>query len=205
MIAQGSPEWFLQRLGKATASRIADIIAKTKSGYSTSRENYMTELALERITGARQESFTNAAMQWGTETEPLARAAYEAKTGYIVEEVAMLPHPTIPMSGASPDGLVDKDGQIEIKCPNSATHAKTLINKKPDGKYITQMQWQMACTGRAWCDFISFDPRFPEHLQLFVVRVMRDEEMISELEKEVSSFLKEVDAMVKQLNEMEMA
>jgi len=205
MIAQGSTEWFLQRLGKATASRIADVIAKTKSGYSTSRENYRVELALERITGQRQESYTNGAMQWGTDTEPLARAAYEAHTGHIVDEVPMLPHPTIAMSGASPDGLVDKDGQIEVKCPNSATHAKTLLAKKPDGKYVTQMQWQMACTGRAWCDFVSFDPRFPEHLQLCVIRVERDDEMIAELEREVTSFLAEVEQMVQQLNELEAA
>lgn len=201
MIAQGSPEWFLQRLGKCTASRVADVIAKTKTGYSTSRENYRIELALERLTGQRQESYTNGAMQWGTDTEPLARAAYEAHTGHIVEEVPMLAHPTIAMSGASPDGLVDHKGQIEIKCPNSATHAKTLLNKKPEGKYITQMQWQMACTGRDWCDFVSFDPRFPEHLQLCVIRVERDAAMISELEKEVASFLDEVAAMVQQLNE----
>ena len=201
MIAQGTPEWFLQRLGKATASRIADVIAKTKTGYSTSRENYCVELALERITGARQESYSNSFMEWGTATEPLARAAYEAHTGLIVDEVAMLPHPTIAMAGASPDGLVDA-GQIEIKCPASATHAKTLLSKKPDGKYITQMQWQMACTGRAWCDFVSFDPRFPKHLQLFVLRVERDSEMIAELEKEVAAFLNEVQAMVDKLNNL---
>lgn len=202
MIEQGSPEWFEQRRGKATASRIADVIAKTKTGYSTSRENYCVELALERITGNSQESYTNAAMQWGTDTEPLARAAYEAKTGSIVDEVAMIEHPTIAMSGASPDGLVDEDGQVEIKCPNSATHARTLLNNKPDAKYITQMQWQMACTGRKWCDFISFDPRFPDHLQLSVIRVERDDKMIAELEKEVTAFLAEVSETVEKLNNL---
>lgn len=129
-IIQGSEAWFQQRLGKATASRIADILAKTKTGYSTSRENYCVELALERITGARQEFYTNDAMKWGTETEPLARAAYEAHTGAIVDEVAMIDHPTIAMAGASPDGCIDADGLIEIKCPNSATHMKTLLSKK---------------------------------------------------------------------------
>ena len=202
MIAQGSPEWFLQRLGKCTASRVADVIAKTKSGYSTSRENYCVELALERITGTRQESFSNDAMKWGTDNEPLARAAYEARTGAMVDEVAMLPHPTIAMAGASPDGLLDKDGMLEIKCPNQATHARTLLSKKPDGKYVTQMMWQMACAGRQWCDFVSFDPRFPEHLQLFVTRVMRDDAAIAALEAEVAKFLQEVDAMVEQLNSM---
>lgn len=202
MITQGTPEWFAQRLGKVTASRVADVIAKTKTGYSTSRSNYMTELALERITGTRQESYTNAAMQWGTETEPLARAAYEALTGEIVMEVPMINHPTIEMAGASPDGLVGDHGLIECKCPNSATHMETLLSKKPAGKYVTQMQWQMACTGRNWCDFVSFDPRFPEHLRLFVTRVVRDEEVISELEAEVIKFLAELVEVVKKLEEM---
>lgn len=201
-VIQGSPEWFQQRLGKATASRIADILAKTKSGYSTSRENYCVELALERITGARQEFYTNDAMKWGTETEPLARAAYEAHTGAIVDEVAMIDHPTIEMAGASPDGCIDDDGLLEVKCPNSATHMKTLLSKKPDGKYITQMTWQMACTGRKWCDFVSFDPRFPEHLRLFITRIHRDEAATQAMESEVALFLTEVDAMVQQLNNM---
>lgn len=198
-VIQGSPEWFQQRLGRVTASRVADVIAKTKSGYSTSRENYMVELALERITGQRQESFTNTAMQWGTDNEPLARAAYEAKTGALVEEVGMIAHPTIAMSGASPDGLIGADGLLEIKCPNSATHVKTLRTGKPDAKYITQMAWQMACTDRKWCDFVSFDPRMPEGLQLFTVRVMRDDKMIADLETEVESFLVEVAEMVLEL------
>lgn len=201
-VIQGTPEWFAQRLGRATASRIADIIAKTKSGYSTSRENYCVELALERITGQRQEFYSNDAMKHGTETEPLARAAYEAKTGFIVDEVAMVPHPRIDMSGASPDGCIDDDGLVEIKCPNSATHIRTMLSGKPDGKYITQMSWQLACTGRKWCDFVSFDPRFPLHLQLFVTRVQRNDVEIARLEQEVISFLGDVDHMVKQLNSM---
>ena len=204
-IIQGSPEWFEQRMGRATASRIADIIAKTKSGYSTSRENYCVELALERITGQRQEFYTNDAMKWGTETEPLARAAYEAHTGFMVDEVAMVPHPFISMSGASPDGCIDLDGLVEIKCPNSATHIKTMLSGKPDGKYITQMTWQMACTGRQWCDFVSFDPRFPLHLQLFVTRIHRNDSAISVMEDEVMTFLEEVSAMVEQLNNMKAA
>lgn len=204
-VVQGTPEWFAQRLGKATASRIADVIAKTKTGYSTSRENYCVELALERITGTATQSFTNDAMRWGTETEPLARAAYEAKTGALVEEVGMIAHQTIAMAGASPDGLLDADGLLEIKCPNQATHAKTLLSKKPDSKYITQMMWQMACTGRKWCDFVSFDPRFPEHLQLFVIRIQRDETLIKMLEGEVADFLGEVESMVNELNNIKEA
>ena len=203
MITQGSPEWFLQRLGKCTASRVADVIAKTKSnGYSASRDNYATELVLERITGARQESYSNTAMQWGTDNEPHARAAYEALTGAIVEEVGMLDHPTIDMSGASPDGLVDSNGMIEIKCPNSATHLKTLLSGLPDNRYITQMMWQMACAGRAWCDFVSYDPRFPEDIQLFVVRVNRDDVMIKSLEGEVVLFLQGVSNSVDNLRKI---
>lgn len=204
-VIQGSEAWFAQRLGRATASRIADVIAKTKAGYSTSRENYCVELALERITGTHATSFSNDAMRWGTETEPLARAAYEARTGAIVEEVAMVAHPTIAMAGASPDGTIDADGLLEVKCPNQATHAKTLLSRKPDGKYITQMQWQMACTDRAWCDFVSFDPRFPLHLQLMVVRIPRDDLLIKMLEGEVFDFLNEVSQMVDDLNNIQQA
>ncbi len=198
-IEQGTPEWFAARLGKVTASRVADVIAKTKTGYSASRESYLVELALERITGTRQEGFTNDAMRWGTDNEPLARAAYEARTGELVEEVGLLLHPRIEQAGASPDGLVGLDGQIEIKCPNSATHVRTLRTGKPEGKYVTQMQWQLACTGRAWCDFISFDPRMPEGLQLFVTRIKRDDDLIKDLEAEVAKFLGELQAMVESL------
>ena len=205
MIEQGSEQWFAQRLGRATASRIHDVVSRTKSGYSTSRENYCIELALERITGKRQESYSNDAMKWGTETEPLARAAYEARTGALVQEVAMINHPTIAMSGASPDGLIDSDGLLEIKCPNSATHLKTMLSGKPASNYMTQMVWQMACTDRSWCDFVSFDPRFPEHLQLFTTRITRDQAVIIATESEVRSFLDEVAAMVDQLNNLKQA
>lgn len=196
MIEQGSPEWFAQRLGKVTASRVADVIAKTKTGYSTSRDNYMAQLICERMTGVVAESYSNAAMQHGTDTEPLARAAYEAYADVLVDEVAMIPHPTIEQAGASPDGLVGEDGLVEIKCPNTTTHLDTLRTKKVPTKYNIQMQWQMASTGRKWCDFVSFDNRLPEHLQLFVARVNRDDAFIAELEQEVSKFIKELDATV---------
>ena len=205
MIEQGSPEWFAQRLGKVTASRVADVIAKTKTGYSTSRENYMAQLVCERMTQTVAESYTNAAMQWGTETEPLARAAYEAFTEVLVDEVAMIQHPTIEASGASPDGLVGDDGQIEIKCPNTATHIDTLLSQQSPAKYVTQMQWQMACTGRKWCDFVSFDPRMPKELQLFIKRIDRDDAYIDMLEKEVVSFLKELDAKIEKLEKLKEA
>jgi putative phage-type endonuclease len=201
-IIQGTPEWFAQRLGKVTASRVADVIAKTKTGYSTSRANYLAQLVAERLTGQAAESFSNAAMQHGTETEPLARMAYETETGLMVTEVAMIDHPTIVMTGASPDGLVGESGLVEIKCPNTATHIDTLLSDKAPTKYIPQMQWQMVCTGRAWCDFVSFDPRLPEDMQLFVKRVERDDAYIAELEAEVKTFLIEVESTVNKLIEL---
>jgi putative phage-type endonuclease len=201
-IEQGTPEWFAARLGKATGSRIADIIAKTKTGYSTSRANYAAQLVCERLTGKVAESFTNTAMQWGTETEPLARAAYEVKTGEMVDQVGFVDHPSIENSGASPDGLVGLFGMLEIKCPNTATHIETLLSQQVPTKYITQMQWQMACAGRQWCDFVSFDPRMPENLQLFIKRVEYDPPYVAMLEKEVIQFLMDVEANVNQLRKL---
>lgn len=199
-IEQGSPEWKAMRLGKATASRVADIIAKTKTGASASRANYAAELIAERLSGLPAEGYTNAAMAWGTEKEPDARAAYEFLTNNEVEQVAFVPHPTIDMSGASPDGLVGDLGMVEFKCPNTATHIDTLLGLPIAGKYVTQMQWQMACRPeRRWCDYVSFDPRLPETMRLFVRRVPRDDAMISALEKEVTAFLSEIDEKVRQL------
>ena len=201
-IIQGSPEWLQLRAGRVTASRVADIIAKTKSGPSASRTNYMAELVAERLTGRPSEGFSSAAMQWGTQTEPQARDAYAALTGQDVEQVGFVHHPSIPFSGASPDGLIAWDGLVEIKCPNTSTHIDTLLTGKVPSKYITQMMWQMACTGRDWCDFVSFDPRLPEHMQLVVKRVEADPTLIASLEAEVSLFLGEVMATITQLTEI---
>jgi len=202
MMDQGTEEWFTIRIGKVTASRVADVIAKTKTGYSASRDNYMAQLVCERLTGQKGESFTNAAMQHGTDTEPLARAAYEALKDVLVDEVGFVPHPSIIMAGASPDGLVSEDGLLEIKCPNTATHIETLLSQSVPGKYNTQMQFQMACTGRQWCDFVSFDNRLPEELQLFVKRVLRDNEFIKQMEDEVVKFLNELDIKIAQLMDL---
>lgn len=198
-IIQGSAEWHAARLGKATASRISDIIAKTKSGWGASRKNYLAELVAERLTGVPAEGFQNAAMKWGTDTEPQARAAYEFFTDNAVVEVGFVDHPSIPMSGASPDGLVGDTGLVEIKCPTTATHIDTLLNKAIPDKYMVQMQWQMACTGRAWCDWVSFDPRMPEDLRLFVRRIEADTDRIRELEMAVTTFLTELDNTVEAL------
>ena len=200
-VEQGTPEWFAARLGNVTASRVADVIAKTKSGYAASRENYMAQLICERMTGTVAESYTNAAMAWGTETEPLARAAYESLADVLVDEVGYIAHPTIERAGASPDGLIGLFGLLEIKCPNTATHIDTLISEQVPTKYITQMQWQMSCTGRTWADFVSFDPRLPSGLQMFVKRVEFDAEYVAMLKQEVIKFLTELDAKISKLNE----
>lgn len=191
-IVQGTDEWHKLRLGKVTASRVADVVAKTKSGYSASRANYAAELIQERLTGLRTEGFTSAAMQWGTDMEPEARSAYEFFRAEEVVQVPFVGHPTIGDAGASPDGLVGPEGLVEIKCPNTATHIETLRFKQVPAKYITQMQWQMACTGRKWCDFVSYDPRMQDSMRFFCKRIHRDDEMIASLEAEVIGFLKEV-------------
>ena len=195
---QRTEEWFTARLGKVTASRVADVLAKIKSGESASRKNYKMELVVQRLTNKVGESFTNAAMEWGTEQEPFARMAYEAHTGTFVKEEGFVDHPTIEGFGCSPDGIVG-EGLIEIKCPNTANHIETVLENKAPSKYIPQMQCQMACTGAKWCDFVSFDPRVPEDLQLFVVRVERDQEYIDSMEVEVKQFLSEVLDLFNQL------
>jgi putative phage-type endonuclease len=195
-IIQGTDAWHQLRLGRVTASRVADIMAKTKTGVSASRQNYLIELALQRVTGTIEPTYTNDAMAWGTATEPQARVAYEVKTGNFVDQIAFVNHPTIEWFGCSPDGLVSNDGLIEIKCPNSATHWATIKDGKPPTKYLIQMQTQMAVTNRQWCDFVSFDPRMPERSQLFICRVERDKTMIDEIESEVMKFLSEVESEV---------
>jgi len=199
LIEQRTDAWFEARIGKVTASRVADVLAKTKSGYSASRDNYMAQLVCERLTKQKAEGFTNAAMQHGTETEPLARLSYEVAHNVLVDEMGFIPHPTIEMSGASPDGLVNDDGLIEIKCPNTATHIETLLSETVPTKYYTQMQFQMACTGREWCDFVSFDNRLPPELQLFVKRVPRDDTYIRLMEAEIVQFLAELDDKINKL------
>ena len=192
---QGSDEWFAARLGRVTASRVADVVARTKSGFGASRSTYMSELIVERLTDQRAESYTNSAMIWGTEKEPEARDAYAWRYDCEVMETGFVLHKTIAMSGASPDGLVSNLGLVEIKCPATATHIETLLSGSVPAKYVMQMQWQMACIeGRHWCDFVSYDPRLPDAMRLFVKRLQRDEAMIADLEKQVIAFLEELDA-----------
>jgi len=193
---QGSDEWLAARAGRVTASRVADLMARTKTGWGASRANYMAELVAERLTSTPAVRFTNDAMHWGTDTEPMARETYAFAYDVEIEETGLVMHPTIPDFGASPDGLIGTDGLLEIKCPQTATHIDTLLSGSVPEKYRTQMQAQMACTGRAWCDFVSFDPRMPAEMQMWVHRVERDNKAIAEMEAAVNEFLAELDAKV---------
>ena len=201
-LVQGSPEWFAARIGKVTASRMADLTAKTKSGYGAGRANYLSALVCERLTGVKEETYVNADMLWGQEKEAEARAAYEFLNGVTVDLVGFVDHPRIPMSGASPDGHIAEDGSLEIKCPKTATHIEFLLEQSIPQKYILQIQWQLACSGRAWSDFVSYDPRMPEGLRMFKKRVPRDSALIPVLEKEVTAFLAELDETVSKLKAM---
>lgn len=198
-IEQNSDAWRKIRAGKLTASRMSDALAKTKTGWGASRANLMAQLIAERLTGEPQESYQNEAMRWGTEKEPDARDAYAFQANVHIVQVGFVEHTTIAMAGASPDGLVGDDGLIEIKAPNTATHIETLLGHEIPAKYRTQMLWQMACTGRKWCDFVSFDPRMPSNMQMFVKRLHRDDATIADMEREASVFLSEIDAKVQSL------
>jgi putative phage-type endonuclease len=199
---QGTQEWMRERLGKATASRISDLMAKTRTGWGASRKNYAAELVVERMTGEPAPRYQNGAMAYGLECEPEARAAYAFVMNVDVAEAGFVPHPTIDMAGASPDGLINDDGLVEIKCPNTATHLDTLLRPQAiDGDYLLQMQFQLACTGRQWCDFVSYDKRLPEPMRLSIARIPRDDKLIAEIEAAVRAFLAEVDAICKALRE----
>lgn len=204
-LPQGSPEWLRARAGSVGASQIADLMARTKTGYGAGRANLMAKLIAERLTGEPQDSFTNAAMQWGKDTEPRARSAYAFVRDVEVVEVGLMPHPTIQGAHASPDGLVGADGLVEIKCPATATHIDTLLTGNVADRYIKQMQWQMACTGRAFCDFMSFDPRMPGDLQIWMHRIDRDDALIAEIEGEVRTFIAEMEAKIARLTEIRSA
>jgi putative phage-type endonuclease len=196
---QGTDTWLSERAGCATASRFADVLATIKTGEAASRRGYRMQLVTERLTGNPVTGYTNAAMMWGTEQEPFAREAYEAESGAMVMQTGFIKHSAIPWCGASPDGFIDADGLVEIKCPESTTHLEWMEGGKVPAKHVPQIQGQMWVTGRTWCDFVSYDPRFPPNLQLFIVRINRDEDYIKTLDKEVKEFLVGVDDMVQKL------
>lgn len=192
-IVQGTEEWYAIRGGKLTASRLSGALAKTKSGWGASRANLAATLIVERLTGSSESGHTSTAMQWGIDTEPLARSAYEFSEDVAVDQIGFIDHPTISMAGCSPDGLINDDGMLEVKCPNTSTHIHTLLHpEKVDKKYMVQVQWQMACAGRLWCDLVSFDPRLPLCFQMHVIRIERDQLQIEQLQDDAKVFLAEV-------------
>jgi len=196
---QRSSEWFEARLGRVTASRTADVCARTQKGWGAARKAYMHDLAVERLSGEHIASGTGAARRWGQDIEPEAKIAYEFYRDATIVEVGFIPHPSIAETGASPDGLVGDDGLVEFKCPTVSVHLDTLDKEEIAQEYVLQMQWQMCCTGRKWCDFVSYDPRFPEAMRLYVRRVMRDDILIAALEKDVTDFLTELRETVHRL------
>jgi hypothetical protein len=188
---QGTEAWLAERAGHASASTFKDILAKIKSGEAASRRQLRLKLATERLTGLPVETYKNAAMEWGNQTESLARLAYEAAK-----------HPSVKWCGGSPDGLIGDDGGFEAKCPFVSTvHVETLLNGGIPSEHMAQVQGLMWVTNRKWWDFVSFDPRMPAHLQLHVFRVNRDEGYIKQLAADVVVFLNEVDLLVAKLNE----
>jgi putative phage-type endonuclease len=191
---QRTDDWHAARLGKVTASRISDVMARTKTGYGASRETYMSELILERLTEQATEGFKSAAMQRGIDLEPMARQAYEEAKELWVVETGFIAHPRIANAGASPDGFVDSDGLVEIKCLLAPAHLETLLSDAVPDKYFKQMQMQMATCNRAWCDYAAYNPDFPDHLRLFVKRIPRDDKFIAEMEGEIVKFLGELEA-----------
>ena len=198
-LEQGTDEWKMARLGHVSASNLDAVMAKVKTGEAKTRLDYKIRVATEQITNAIQDSYSNQYMEWGIEQEPFARMAYEARTESFVEKTGFWKHPDIKWFGCSPDGLVGDDGLIEIKCPKSTTHVKYLLDNQLPDDYYWQVHGQMLVTGRKWVDFISFDPRMPEHKQLFIIRVNRDEEVMAQLKVAVIGFLGEVDEMIQRI------
>ena len=198
---QRTDEWYLVRAGKVTASNVYKVLSKGKGGAdSKTRLSYMLELLGDRLEGFPAAGYQSEAMARGSELEPEARNAYSFEMGFIVNETGFVPHQKINNFGASPDGLIEDDGLVEIKCPNRATHIDTLVNGTIDNKYYLQMQTQLACTGRKWCDFVSYYPALGEN-SLFIKRIEADQAMIAEIEQAVIKFLNEIDALERRINE----
>jgi putative phage-type endonuclease len=194
-VVQGSLEWLQQRAGHVTASGVEDVKSFGKDGKTelAGRKDYRIKLLTERLRGEpSMDGYVNAEMQRGIDLEPVARARYEAEMGVDVQQCAFVKHPTIQWFGASPDGLVGDDGLVEIKCPKSATHMLYLLEGKAPKKYHDQMIAQCMCTGRKWVDFVSFDDRLPDHLQLFVVRFTPTEKDFADTAEAVQKFLAEL-------------
>lgn len=197
---QGSLEWFECRMGRPTASRACDWMAKLKNGASSKRrQDYAEELFTERIIGKPCDHFVSSAMRWGSEVEPFARTAYELHSGEVADIIGFVFHPTLDFTGASPDALIGEKGGLEIKAPTTLNHLTWLKAGVVPPEHVDQMQWNMACAEREWFDFCSFDPRVPKHLRLFGRRLMRDDKRIAEIEREVIKLHAEVDYAIAEL------
>ena len=205
IVEQRSDEWFALRLGSVGASQIADATAKTKSGMSAGARNAIARVVAERLSGKFAESFVSPAMQRGIELEEQARDSYEFITGKKVRECGLFTHETIEGTHASPDGIVvgerGDEGVLEIKCPQAAAHLETLLKQTVPSQYVKQIQWQLACTGLPWCDFVSFNPDFPAGLDLLIIGVERDEELISELETAIGVLQAEANDIIRRLHD----
>jgi len=198
-VEQGSDLWKQLRLGHVTASNMADVMSKGKAGEAIGRYKYKIRLVAERMTNTPQESYSNAAMEWGIQNEEHAAKAYEAAFNVQTQKTGFWLHPEIRWLGVSPDRLIGEDGLIEIKCPNTTTHLDYIFSGKVPAEYVKQIQCQLWVTDREWCDFVSFDPRLPTRNQLFVVRAKRDEKLMREMEVEVTQFLEEVNKLIARL------
>jgi putative phage-type endonuclease len=199
---QRSEAWFAAKAGKFSASEMADLLSGGGKKITATRSNLIARKVAERLTGVMEQGYTSAAMQHGIDHEDDARNLYFVSRELPIDEEGFIDHPSIPYSGCSPDGMVSDDGLVEIKCPNTATHIEYLRTKKVPNKYLYQMQWQMACTGRKWCDFVSYDPRMPTRLQLLIIHVPRDDELIATLEDAVNKGVKEVEEIISELSEV---
>ncbi|EJF82923.1 lambda exonuclease family protein [Candidatus Bartonella washoeensis] len=200
---QRTAEWFQARLGKVTASNVYNVLNKTAKGLPTSKyEDYKMKLITERLTGEISQSYTTPAMQWGIEHEEDALKEYEFIYDTNVTRCGFVQHPKMEMAGASPDGLIGEDGLIEVKCPQSTSHLRFFMYDEIKPEYIAQMQFQMACTGRKWCHFMSYNPQFVGRstgLRMKIKRIFRDEKHIEEINKAVESFLAEIEQDMKQI------
>lgn len=202
-ILQRSEDWHADRCGKVTASRVKDIDAKPQKGKALNAISLT--ILTERLTGVQEETPTTKAMQWGIDQEPYAVAAYENETGNFVISTGLIDHPSIENCGASPDGLVGKDGQIEVKCPTPSVHLNTLLLQEVPSEYIPQITLQLACTRREWCDFVSYCPLLPEHLQIVVIRVYAKDLDIAGIEMAVIKFNQTIFKALQQLEFKELA
>ena len=199
-VEQGTQAWLDLRCGNITGSKFSDVLA---GGNGLVRNKYRVQLAIERITGNPiAMDYKSAAMINGSNNEPFARANYEFLNDVESVQVAFAFHPSIKRAGCSPDSLIGDDGLLEIKCPNMVTHVNYLLDKKIPGVYLKQMHWQMACTGRAWVDWMTYCREMPIHLRSMTIRVNRDEKIIQEYEAAAEKFNSEIDYLVKKLGEL---